>query len=280
MAAEAERESAPRAAPPTVSPPAIGLGTWQLEGRACREAVELALEIGYRAIDTAQGYGNEAEVGAALAASALPREELVLTTKVWPDHLVEGDPIAVVAESLARLRLEQVDCLLLHWPSSRFPLEVTLEALEQVRGAGLARSIGVSNFPRGLLARALELVPIACNQVEYHPFLDQRDLLALCRARGLTLAAYCPLARGRVLADPLLRSIASSRGLSVPHVVLRWLVQQEGVVALPKASTEEHLRQNLQVFAFQLDDAEMRAIGGLARGLRLVDPAFAPDWSA
>lgn len=258
--------------------PRLALGTWQLAGERCRQVVLHALAFGQRAFDTAQGYGNEAELGAALVASGVAREELHVTTKVWPDHLVDSDPLAVVGASLRRLRLERVDLLLLHWPSPRLPLERTLEALERVRAAGLADAIGVSNFPSSLLRRALRVAPVVCDQVEYHPFLAQERLLACCRELDVALCAYSPLARGRVLLDPTLRAIAQRHGRTPAQVSLRWLLQQPGVCALPKASSERHLAENLGAFGFTLTRAETDAIGKLACGMRLTAPEFAPAW--
>jgi diketogulonate reductase-like aldo/keto reductase len=257
--------------------PRLGLGTWQLEGAACRQAVLAALELGYRAIDTAQGYGNEAEVGAAIVDSGVPREELFLTTKVWPDQLV-ADGEALIAGSLERLRVERLDLLLLHWPSPTLPVEMTAAALRDPLERGLVRYVGVSNFPAAYLERALGEAPIACNQVELHPYLWQAHLMARAAELGVQIVAYSPLARGRVARDPRLQAIGARHGKSAAQVALRWLLQKPGIATVPKASSWARLAENLQVFDFELSAHEVFGIDSLARNLRLVDPSFAPPW--
>lgn len=259
--------------------PALGLGTWMLEGRACREAVRDALEIGYRHVDTAQAYGNEDEVGRGLADSGVPRDEVWLTTKVWLENLDHDRTLESTRASLRRLGTDHVDLLLIHWPpTGGVPIAEPLRALRRLQEDGRVRHIGVSNFTPTLLDEALDEAEIFCNQVEYHPFLAQDDLLRTCQEWDLLLTAYSPLARGRVLDDPVLREIGDRRGKSPAQVTLRWLLQQEQVVAVPKAASAEHRRANLEVFDFQLSLDEMEAIHGLARGERIIDPEFAPDW--
>jgi 2,5-diketo-D-gluconate reductase B len=258
--------------------PALGLGTWQLQGDECRRAVEAALELGYRHLDTAQGYDNEREVGAALKASGVAREEVFLTTKAWPDHLVED--ASTVEKSLERLGVARVDLLLMHWPSPKLPLERTVDALAEALDRGQTRFIGVSNFPTKLLEIALARAPIVCNQVEYHPFLDQTPLLKLCRERDVVLGAYSPLARGHVSKDEVLAGIGARHGRTGAQVALRWLLQQRGVAAVPKASSERHLRANLEVLDFALSDEEMAKVGALRSGRRYIDPEWGPDWDA
>ncbi len=262
--------------------PALGFGTWELSGVLCRRMVEVALEVGYRHIDTAQMYGNEREVGEAVRASGLARSELFVTTKIWPDRF-RRDPLLRSAEdSVARLGLGPVDLLLLHWPNPAVPLAETIAALNEARARGLARHIGVSNFPTSLLEEALALSesPLVADQVEYHPFLSQRRLLAFCRARRIALVAYCPLARGRVFGHPLLRRIAARHGKDEGQVALRWLIQQQGVAAIPRSSRADHIRRNFAIWDFALSEEEMRAISALGhpRG-RIVDiDGLAPAW--
>jgi len=257
--------------------PALGLGTWELRGDACTRAVDRALGLGYRHIDTAQGYANEAEVGAGMRRSGVPREEIFLTTKVRPRHFRRDDLLRSTEESLAALGVDDVDLLLLHWPNPEVPLEETLGALHEARGRGLARHVGVSNFPPSLLLRSLAAGPTLTNQVEYHPFLAQEKLLALAEAHDFLITAYSPVARGRVFDDPTLRAIGERHGKDPAQVALRWLLQQPRVVAIPKAASPAHQAGNLDVFDFELDDEEMRRISALARGERLVDdPAM--DW--
>ena len=258
--------------------PVLGLGTWQLEGKACERAVEAALDMGYRHVDTAQLYGNEAEVGRALRASGIPREEIFLTTKVWMESLDRASVLRTAGESLRRLDTDYVDLLLIHWPSKTVPLEETLGAFRQLRDDGKAKSIGVSNFPPSLLRRAVEIAPIVCNQVEFHPYLDQAELLGLAREHDLLLTAYSPLARGEVSQDGTLQEIGKRHGKTPSQVTLRWLVQQDHVAAIPKASSPGHLRANLEIFDFVLSEEEMRRISELDRGRRLINPPIAPDW--
>jgi 2,5-diketo-D-gluconate reductase B len=261
--------------------PAVGLGTWQLTGETARRAVEAALATGYRHIDTAQAYGNEREVGQAIRASAIPRDEMFLTTKVWWDRFRAGDLQRSAEESLRRLAVDAVDLLLLHWPNPEVPLEETLQALCEVKRRGMARHIGVSNFPVALIEQAVRISPekLVTNQVEYHPFLDQSPVLAACRTHGMALTAYSPLARGEVFRSEVLKAIAQERGKTPSQIVIRWLIQQEGVVAIPRSSSPEHGRANFDVFDFELGAEEMQRIAGRARpDGRMVDPDFAPDW--
>jgi diketogulonate reductase-like aldo/keto reductase len=262
--------------------PALGFGTWELRGAHAQEMVEQALAIGYRHIDTAQMYGNETEVGAAIRTSGLPRDDIFLTTKVWPDRFKRGDFERSVEESLARLKVACVDLLLLHWPSSTVPLAETIPALDAVRERGLARHVGVSNFTLALLEETLKIArsPIVTNQVEYHPFLSQAPLLGMLRPRGISMTAYCPLARGRVFSDPTLRRIAESHGKGPGQIALRWLVQQEGVIAIPRSSKLEHIQANRAIFDFTLSVEEMATIDALSqqRGRIVNVTGLAPHW--
>lgn len=261
-----------------VAVPALGLGTWELEGRACAEAVRDALEIGYRHVDTAQAYGNEEQVGRGIRDAAVPREELWLTTKLWLENLGYEDVFRTVRKSLKRLRTEYVDLLLIHWPSDEVTVAESLRAMRRLQEDGAVRHLGVSNFPPGLLDEALDEAEILCEQVEYHPFLSQDDLLEVCREWDLLLTAYSPLARGKVLEDPTLQGIAEAHGKDPAQVAIRWLLQQEPVAAIPKAASPAHRRSNFDVFDFELSADEMERIHGLARGDRLIDPSFAPRW--
>lgn len=259
--------------------PALGLGTYQLEGPDAQTAVEHALDVGYRHLDTAEMYGNERAVGAGLKASGVERESVFLTTKVWRDNLRYRAFLNAAEASLKRLATEYMDLLLVHWPNERVELAETLDALQEARHRGYARLIGVSNFPPGLLDRALQIVPdLACDQVEYHPFLGQEPLLEVVRAAEMMLTAYSPIARGQVKGEETLKTIGERYGKSSVQITLRWHLQQERVATIPKASTAAHRAANFDVFDFALTDAEMTAIHGLARGERLIDPGFAPDW--
>jgi 2,5-diketo-D-gluconate reductase B len=278
-----------RRAGPTVPPvrtagveiPAIGLGTWRLSGTACTAIVAEALALGYRHLDTAEMYGNEREVGEGVRASGVPREAVFVTTKVLPDHLEPKALLAAAEASLARLGLGYADLYLIHWPNPAVPLELTIDALCEVRRRGLARAIGVANFPSALVDRAAALAtePLAANQVEYHPFLSQQAVIAACRAHGMAVTAYCPLARGRVAESPVVRGIAEAHGATPGQVALAWLVGQPGVAAIPKTATPARLAENLAAAAISLTADEMAAIHALARpDGRLLSPTFAPAW--
>jgi 2,5-diketo-D-gluconate reductase B len=261
--------------------PALGLGTWQLSGNVARRMVGYALDIGYRHIDTAQMYGNEAEVGAAIASSPVPRDQIWLTTKIWPDNFRADALKRAAARSVQTLGTEP-DLLLLHWPNPSVPLEETMSALNEVKQRGLARHIGISNFTVALIRDALRLSrePLLVDQVEFHPFLDQRAVLEEVRANGMALTAYSPLAKGRVFTDRTLARIGERHGKNPGQVALRWVIQQDGVAAIPRSSREANAKANLEIFGFELSEAEMAEIAALAHpGGREVDfPGFAPDW--
>jgi 2,5-diketo-D-gluconate reductase B len=260
--------------------PALGLGTWQLRGDVCIEMVEQALRLGYRHIDTAEMYGNEEEVGEGLRASGVPRDEVFITTKVWPEHLAPAALERATKDSLARLCLDHVDLLLIHWPNPRIPLPGTMAALCRMREAGLARNIGISNFTVPLIEEAVRLAtaPLVTNQIEWHPFLDQARVAAACRRHGLAVTAYSPIARGRAAADGTLARIGKRHGKTAGQVSLRFLLQ-EGAVVIPRTSHRARLAEKMAVFDFALDAAEMGEVRGLARkGGRVVDWGGAPEW--
>lgn len=258
--------------------PRLGLGTYQLKGDDCREVVGAALDIGYRHVDTAEAYENEAEIGRTLEDSRIPRDELFLTTKVWWTHLKGTELRRHLDASLERLRSDYVDLTLIHWPNTDLSLGEPLEAMQELKEAGRTRLIGVSNFTPELLERAAELTPIATNQVEYHPFLAQDDLRNLARRLGHVLTAYCPIARNRVADDPVIQQIAERHERTPAQVTLRWHLQQQEVIAVPRSSKRTHLEQNFDVFDFELTDGEMESIHQRARGERIVDPEWAPTW--
>ncbi len=258
--------------------PALGLGTWQMTGATCTEAVEHALDIGYRHIDTAQAYENENAIRTALTRSRVAREEYFLTTKIWVANKAPADVRASSEASLRRLGVDYVDLLLIHWPGGDVPIEHTLDAMIELRSEGKIRHVGVSNFTPSLLDEALAHTDIFCNQVEYHPFLGQEALCKMAPERDVMLTAYCPLARGRVSNDETLAEVAEAHGKSAAQVTLRWLLQQENVAAAPKAASAGHREANIDVFDFVLSRAEMAQIHGLARGKRLISPDFAPEW--
>jgi 2,5-diketo-D-gluconate reductase B len=261
--------------------PRIGLGTWPMRGAECQAAVESALALGYRHIDTAEMYGNEEAVGAALRATGVPREAIFVTTKVWYDKPNGAAIRAGFAACLKRLATPYVDLLLIHWPSPALALADALAGLAALRAAGTARAIGVSNFPAGLLTRAIaEDHGLACLQVECHALLDQSKLLGLCRAAGMALTAYSPLAKGEAAAHPVLQAIARKHGATGGQVALAWLLAQPGVAMVPKAASAARQAENLGALGLTLDAEDLVAIAALPKDRRFVDPAFAPDWAA
>lgn len=246
--------------------PALGFGTFLLEKADTRRMVESALGIGYRHIDTAPVYRNEAETGAAIRTAGVDRGDIFLTTKIWVDSFHAGDLEAAADASLKRLDTDYVDLLLLHWPNPAVSLEETLNALLRVKHSGKARHIGVSNFPTAAVQEAVEIAggqALVTNQVEYHPFLGQPKVLAQARQFGMLVTAYCPLAQGKIIGNPALAAIGERHGRSEAQVTLRWLLQQDGVVAIPRTKSESHARANFNVFDFELDDAEMARIDDL-----------------
>ncbi|MCD4659082.1 aldo/keto reductase [Agrobacterium sp.] len=266
----------------SASIPALGFGTFRIPGPDVLRIVPHALKAGFRHIDTAQIYGNEAEVGEAIAGSGVARGDIFLTTKVWVENYRHDAFLASVDESLKKLRTDYVDLLLLHWPNEAVALSEQIGALNEVRQAGKVRHIGVSNFNTALMAEAVKLskAPIVTNQIEYHPYIDQDVVMAAAKAAGMSVTGYYGIADGKVFADPVLKDIAASRGKSVAQVVLRWLVQQEGVVALSKTVSEARVDENLAIFDFALSADEMAAIRALPRpDGRIVSPdGLAPVW--
>jgi len=259
--------------------PTVGLGTWALRGRDCVRLTEQAIRIGYRHIDTAQMYDNEREVGEGVRASGL-RAEVMVTTKVQPTMLAPHDLERSVKESLARLRLDAIDLLLIHWPNPRVPLAETLGAMAKMKREGYTRQIGVSNFTVALLdeANKISSEPLACDQIECHPFLDQDKVISACRRHGMAVVAYSPIARGGAQGNKVLEKIGRAHGKSAAQVCLRWLIQQ-GIIVIPRTSRVERLKENFDIFDFELSDAEMREIRGLAHGSgRIVDWTWSPRW--
>jgi diketogulonate reductase-like aldo/keto reductase len=255
--------------------PALGFGTSPLTGGVTADAVLAALMAGYRHIDTARKYGTEPAVADAIRASGLPRRDIFLTTKVIHENLRAGDFARSVDESLAALKVDYVDLLLIHWPNPQIALAETMAALANAKRQGLARHIGVANFNIALLEQAIKLCPepLVALQAEYHPFLDQSKLLTAVRRHGLVFIAYCPLGRGRLFGDPVLSDIAGKRGRSVAQIALRWLLQQN-VAAIPFSSKPQRIADNFNVFDFALTDDEMKRIAALKRADgRVANPA-------
>lgn len=261
--------------------PVLGFGTWLLKGDQARSMTAAALDLGYRHIDTAQIYRNEAEVGQGLKDSGVARADIFLTTKVWPDNYSAARFLPSVRESLDKLGVAQVDLLLLHWPDSKLPLAQTLHELCAAQAAGLARHIGISNHPVALMRAAEQQLGqgvLAANQAEYHALLSQASLLAEIRRQQMLLTAYCPLAQGELLGNATLMAIARKYGKHETQVALRWLIEQDGVLAIPRSSSVAHAKSNLEIFDFELSSADQQAIAALQGDRRIVNPDFAPDW--
>ncbi len=260
--------------------PKLGLGTWRMKGDECREAVERALSLGYRHLDTAEMYGNEEAVGSALAGARLPRADIHVTTKVWFDHLAPDAMRQALETSLTKLQSDYVDLYMIHWPAPDMDLPSALATLMRLKEEGLAHAIGVCNFPVALLKQAVEDVgaPIAVNQIEYHVLLGQDAVLDYARAHDVAVTAYCPVAQGKLAGHEELGIIARKHGVTATQVALKWLLDQPGVAAIPKASRRESQVANLEAMKIELDDSDRAAIACLPKTQRLVNPGFAPAW--
>lgn len=261
--------------------PAIGFGTMELPHRPA-ELVAAAIAAGYRHIDTARKYGTEERVGEGIRASGIARDELFVTTKVTEENAREADFLRSVETSLKALGLDHVDLLLVHWPQPKVPFAETLGALAKAKRSGLTRHVGVSNFTLAMIEEAVRVCPepLVTNQIEYHAYLPQDRMLAALRQHGMILTAYCPVARGKLLDNPIVGEIAKARGKTHAQICLRWLIQQPMVAAVPRALEEAHIVEDLDVFDFSLSDEEMRRISALrSRNIRIADPPErAPKW--
>jgi 2,5-diketo-D-gluconate reductase B len=260
--------------------PKLGLGTWRMSGPECTDAVLRALALGYRHIDTAEMYGNEEEVGAALARTDVRRGDIHLTTKVWWEHLAPRALQRAFEASLKKLRTDYVDLYLIHWPGPGMDLPAALGAMMKLREQGLARAIGVSNFTVALMRQAIEEIgaEIACNQVEYHVLLDQSKVLAYARSKGIAVTAYCPLARGGLDRWPTLAAQARKHNATAEQLALKWLLDQDVAAAIPKASRPENQQANLDALKLTLTDEDRAVIAALPKAERIVDPSFGPKW--
>ena len=245
--------------------PSLGLGTYRLTGETCVRAVERAFSMGYRHVDTAQMYDNEREVGRGIQDAGIDRAEIFLTTKVWPSDFAHDRVIRKSKESLKKLRTGYVDLLLMHWPGEGVPLGETLGAMRELQDEGSVMHVGVSNFSPSLVREAAGHAEIFCNQVQYHPYRNQDALVGQAGEMDYLLTAYTPLSRGGVQEDTTLRDIGEDHGKTATQVALRWLVQQDKVCAIPKATSDEHLMENLDIFDFDLSREEMLSISSLSR---------------
>lgn len=264
--------------------PRLGLGTWKLEGEQATDVVAQAIDMGYRHIDTAPRYQNEAAVGKGIHQSSVAREEVFVTTKIWYDHLQPEDMRRSVATSLDKLQMDAVDLLLIHWPNpdANWDLPASLETLLAIKEQGWAHHIGVANFPVSLLQLSWGIIgdALQVNQVEYHLGLQQQAVLAFTQSHNMVLTAYCPLAHGSVLQEPVVQAIAAKHHVEPAQVALAWLFQQQHVAAIPKAASIQHLQANLAAQALQLDAQDLAAIAALPKNQRFIQPDFAPLWDA
>lgn len=262
--------------------PKIGMGTFRLKGNDARDAVKSALSLGYRHIDTAQAYENEAEVGDGIVSSGIPRREIFLTTKVWHDKLRASDLINSLHDSLTRLKTDHVDLALIHWPSpnDEVPMSEYLGALRDAQREGLATHIGISNFTCSQMDQAKDILgdtPIFTNQVEVHPFLNNRKVIEHARQLGIPVTGYMPLAVGKVMEDDTLIRIGAEHNASAAQIALAWVISK-GVTPIPSSTRPKHQKDNLDALKIRLSKEEIAAIDQLDRNERIANPEFAPKW--
>ena len=260
--------------------PSLGLGTWESRGQACEHAVEFALTHGYTMIDTAQGYYNEAQVGKGWQASGRDRQDIFITTKISTSNQGYEKSKRSVEDSLKKLMTDYVDLLLIHWPAKgNFPKTIdTWHALIELRNEGLARSIGVSNFTIPLMEKLLKETDVtpAVNQVEFHTFLYQKDLLAYCNEKGIQVEAYSPIARAKFLNNDQIQKIAKHYNKTAAQIMLAWCINH-GLIVIPKSTHEGRIKENADIF-FKIDQEHMQVLDNLETNIRLVDGSWAPDW--
>ncbi|MBI2106529.1 aldo/keto reductase [Candidatus Woesearchaeota archaeon] len=256
--------------------PVLGLGTWQLKGKSCKDAVKTAIKLGYTHIDTADAYDNHVDVGKGIKESKIERSKLFITTKVWTTELYHKDILKNTQRFLEELQIDYIDLLLIHWPNKAIQMEEPFRAFKELIESKKVRSIGISNFTISHIkeAKKISKVPISINQVEYHPYLNQEELLQYCKENNIVITAYSPLARGRILEDSTLKEIAKKYNKTISQVVLRWLIQK-GLIVIPKASSESHIKENLEIFDFELKKEDMNKINSLDKNQRFVNPGFA-----
>jgi 2,5-diketo-D-gluconate reductase B len=259
--------------------PQLGLGTFKLQGSSGTRAVQSALQMGYRHLDTAAMYDNHKEVGEGLRQSGIDRADVWITSKVWRDSLQYDTVLRECDKALAELGTDYLDLYLIHWPNEDIPLADTFRAFGRLLTDGKIRNAGVANFTVARLKRALSAAefPLAMNQVEYHPYLNQEHLRTFCQENGIGVTAYCPIARGDVIDDPIFQNIAQTHGKTPTQVTLRWLLQK-GIVAIPKSGNPDRQRENFEVFGWELSTDEMSQIEAIKRQYRLLDLPAAAFW--
>jgi 2,5-diketo-D-gluconate reductase B len=254
--------------------PVIGFGTYTLQGSEGIKAIETAIELGYRHIDTAENYNNQREVARAISNSNIDREELFITSKVSYEHLKYDDLKRACDQTLQELKVEFLDLYLIHWPNRSIPLQESLEAMLELKAEGKIRNLGVSNFTIGHLEEVRDITDqVTINQVEFHPYLNQRELLQYCQDHQINLTAYSPIARGKILGDPVIKEIAREMGKNEAQVTLRWMIQK-GIIVIPRSRKEEHIRSNFELFDWQLSTEQMEKIEEINRDERLIDPSW------
>ena len=253
----------------------LGLGTWQNKGENCRKSVKYALNIGYKHIDTAQAYENEEYVGAGIDDSDVDRDDIFLASKVWISNLKPEEVISSTEESLEKLGTDYVELMYVHWPSGEYSGKETLEALQELKQQDLIENIGISNFEVPQIEEALKHVEVYANQIEMHPLLPQEEIRQFCEKNGVEVVAYSPLARGEVFNIREIQEVAEKHGVSEAQVSLAW-VMEKGATPIPKASTEDHIEDNLEARELELDDEDVEKIDSINAEERMVDPGFAP----
>lgn len=253
--------------------PRLGLGTWQLTGKTCFEAVKLAIKLGYNHIDTAEIYGNQKEIGKAIA--GIEKKKLFITSKVWRDNLHFDGVIESAEKTLKELGVSYLDMLLIHWPNKNIPVSETLGAFSELVKTGKVRSIGVSNFTVRHLREAIKVsaLPISVNQVEFHPYLYQKELLEFCKKNGVILTAYCPLGQGKIFSDKSVAEMAKKSGRTPAQLCLNWALNK-GAIVIPKASSESHLKENLGALGWELSADAEKALNSMPH-CRVVNPPLA-----
>lgn len=263
------------------SVPVLGFGTWKLSGAEAAKCVDYAINNGYTHIDTAQIYENEADVGDGIKNSGMARDKIFLTTKVWRNHFADGNVMKSVDESLKKLKTDYVDLLLVHWPFPETPVAKMVEGVMEAQAKGKAKLIGVSNFNVAQMEEAIKVSggKVCNNQVEYHPYLSQRPVLDFTHRNKMALTAYSPVARGKAIKDAALKEIGLKYCKNAGQVTLRWLTQQDGVIAIPKSATPENIKANINIFDFELSAEDMAKISAMGSDEgRQVNPDFAPKW--